>query len=73
MPTGEMALMSAEITLGAVFQSRRPRRLFPVQTTPTAILGRQYAVSRDGQRFLVAVRQPTPSVPLSVNWLSTTK
>jgi Tol biopolymer transport system component len=74
-PTGEMSLMSAEVTLGDVFESRPPRRLFPVQTMPSGGLTRQYAVGRDGKRFLVAVRQQLPSAPLTVvvNWSSDLK
>ena len=68
--TGQMSLMRAEVTLGEVFQSRPPRPLFTVQTMPSGGLARHYAVSRDGRRFLVAVRQPAPQVPLTVvaNW-----
>ena len=71
-PTGEMALMSAEVTLGEVFHSRPPRRLFAVQTMPSGGLTRHYAAGRDGKRFLFAVRQQLPSVPLTVvvNWLA---
>jgi len=74
-PTGEMALMSTDVTLGEVFQSRPPRRLFSVQTFPSSGLTRHYAISKDGKRFLVAVRQPLPSAPLTVlvNWLSSLK
>jgi Tol biopolymer transport system component len=73
--SGEPALMSAEVVPSEVFQSRRPRRLFPVHTVPSSGLTRHYAVSRDGTRFLVAVRQQTAPVPLTVvvNWLSQTK
>ena len=72
---GEMALMSAEVVPGEVFQSRRPRRLFPVQTFPSSGLTRHYALSRDGKRFLMAVRQQMATVPLTVvvNWLSQVK
>ena len=68
--SGQTALMRAEVALGDVFQSRPPRALFNVQTMSSGGLSRHYAVSRDGQRFLVAVRQPTPPVPLTVvvNW-----
>ena len=55
---------------GEVFQSR-PRRLFPVQTMPSGGLARHYEVGRDGKRFVFALRQQLPSVPLTivVNWL----
>lgn len=46
--------MSTEVTLGEVFQSRPPRRLFPVQTIPSSGLTRHYALSKDGKRFLFA-------------------
>ena len=49
----------------------KPVRLFKTRLAPfSAISRQQYAVSRDGQRFLMIVNDdvPTPSISLILNW-----
>ena len=60
--------MSVTVTQLEPFQFSQPRRLFPVKTAPPGGVSRNYAVSRDGTRFLVAVRLPGPAAP----WVVTT-
>ena len=74
-PTGEMTLMRVEITPGQAFHAGAPRPMFPVRTMASGGLARLYAVGRDGERFLVAVRQPIAPVPLNVvvNWATSVK
>jgi serine/threonine protein kinase/Tol biopolymer transport system component len=65
--TGD-ALMSVKVEQLEPFQFAQPRRLFMVKTAPPGGVSRHYAVSRDGTRFLVAVRLPAPAKP----WVVTT-
>jgi hypothetical protein len=65
--TGD-ALMSAKVEQLEPFQFAQPRRLFAVKIAPPGGVSRHYAVSRDGTRFLVAVRLPAPATP----WVVTT-
>jgi Tol biopolymer transport system component len=67
-------LMSVEVTgTGATFSPSRPRALFPTAVTwlENQALGRHYAPSRDGQRFLIAnATDQARSMPITVvlNW-----
>ena len=60
--TGD-ALMSVKVEQLEPFQFAQPRRLFMVKTAPPGGVSRHYAVSRDGTRFLVAVRLPVSAKP----------
>ena len=67
-------LMSVEFTgTGATFDPTPPRPLFPTRVTwlENQALGRHYAPSRDGQRFLIAnATEQARSMPITVvlNW-----
>jgi hypothetical protein len=67
-------LMAAAIDLTGSFQADAATALFTVNTTGTAAaIGHQYAVSKDGRRFLVnSLQQEAGIMPLTVvvNWLS---
>ncbi len=61
-------LMSVAVNPGASFASGTPRALFTtgLEITPVKIYMNQYAVSRDGQRFLLNRRVPeTPSAAIT--------
>jgi Tol biopolymer transport system component len=67
-------LTAVAVDTASGFQARSPQVLFPVTTLGTNVPGRQYDVSRDGQRFLVNfVQQQSATMPLTVvvNWPST--
>lgn len=54
---------------GAEFQASAPRPLFEIE-------GANYAVSRDGQRFLISVvteRAPAPPINVALNWTAEAK
>lgn len=68
-PSGDM--MAVETRLGPSFQSGTPQRLFSSGTDQTVgTIRHTYAVTRDGQRFLINVPQRFNSQPLTalVNW-----
>ena len=68
----EYTMMAVPIETTRQFEAGIPRALFGTGVTVTA-LGRQYAVSKDGKRFLINVPQVRPSLaPLTVvvNWLA---
>jgi Tol biopolymer transport system component len=65
------ALMSVAITATPTFQVGMPQRLFAASPSPGDPGGRSYAVSDDGQRFLV--RRPVreralPATTVVMNW-----
>jgi Tol biopolymer transport system component/predicted Ser/Thr protein kinase len=63
-------LMAVSVKSGATFETSVPKSLFPL-VVPAGGVGRQsYAVTNDGQRFLVAASVGEKSVPLTVvlNW-----
>ena len=63
-------MMAAAITVGKEIQAGVPRALFPTTLLRTADK-HTYAVTKDGKRFLVPVRDPRQlSVPITVvlNW-----
>jgi hypothetical protein len=69
-PAGRLMTVSVEAT--DTFRAGAPKELFSVSTRPGGIAS-QYAVSRDGQRFLVSVLEQRPAdTPLTVviDWLS---
>ena len=68
-------LMAAAVDTTHEFQAGTPAALFAVATLPNSgpAFGRQYAATKDGQRFLVnVVQEPSLAIPLTVvvNWLS---
>ena len=67
-------IMAVPVRPGANFEAGAPKELFPVDTVGLNNVRRQYAVSPDGQRFLVnlAADDNGPMVLLQ-NWLSSTK
>jgi hypothetical protein len=64
-------MMAVTVNATADFEVGVPQALFPVEM-PVATTTRQFAVSRDGQRFLVNARSAA-SIPepltVVVNWL----
>jgi Tol biopolymer transport system component len=67
----ESRMMAAAVDTGGQFESGTPIPLFTVATIPVSI-ARQYAVSKDGRRFLVnTIQQQSTTTPLTVvmNWL----
>jgi Tol biopolymer transport system component len=68
-PNGDM--MAATVQFTPHFEAGAPHALFTSGTDPTVgTLRHTYAVSRDGQRFLVNVpeRKVAPSITVLVNW-----
>jgi eukaryotic-like serine/threonine-protein kinase len=67
-------MMAAAIDTTGQFQNSTPTPLFTIATPGNRrIGGRQYAVTKDGQRFLVNVLEQQPTaIPLTVlvNWLA---
>ena len=68
-PSG--AMMAVDVTLGATIDLGTPRTLFPAVSFDNVPTGHNYAVSNDGQRFLV--RKPMqaselPATTVFVNW-----
>jgi hypothetical protein len=67
-------LMAAAVKTGPSFESGVPTRLFATRITPPtlSLIRNQYAVSADGQRFLV---RGVPSQPITVvsNWTAALK
>jgi eukaryotic-like serine/threonine-protein kinase len=62
-------LMAVTVRAGATFDAEAPRPLFETRLDGTA-LRQTYAVSADGNRFLlnVAVESGTPPVTIVINW-----
>ncbi|MBI3401802.1 MAG: protein kinase [Acidobacteria bacterium] len=70
--TVDGTIMSAEIRTGLQFEMSIPRALFPAEVLELAT-GREYAVTKDGQRFLVLVPPPRlnqTALTVVVNWLA---
>ena len=67
-------IMAVPVRGGASFEAGAPKELFPVDTIGLNYARRQYAVSPDGQRFLVNVNFDNngPMVLLQ-NWLNSPK
>jgi eukaryotic-like serine/threonine-protein kinase len=72
--TSDSTLMVASYTTTPTFQASSPRPLFQSRAINGAAGRATYAVTRDGQRFLVASRPlQSPTAPFTVvtNWLAT--
>jgi eukaryotic-like serine/threonine-protein kinase len=71
--SGAMTAVPIEVTDTVVAGS--PKTLFPIGAL--GILSRPYAVTKDGQRFLVQARPPAAASPIPltvvINWTSTLK
>jgi eukaryotic-like serine/threonine-protein kinase len=64
-------LMAVEVKLGPTFEAKTPQLLFPVRVLTITEFKNHYAVTRDGQRFLVnSVIEETATNPITVvvNW-----
>jgi dipeptidyl aminopeptidase/acylaminoacyl peptidase len=70
-PDGSM--MSAAVRKLARLEIDVPQKLFQVQVNLTIGHGNEYGVSKDGQKFFVAVHDPTPPITVTVNpaWAAT--
>jgi Tol biopolymer transport system component len=71
---GNGTLMAVDVKLGATFEGGEPRRLFTTRFRRS--LAREYDVSPDGQKFLVAVApsdEALPPITLVQNWTSLLK
>ena len=66
----DLKFMAAAIDMTSGFRAETPAALFPIPNGIVFTTGTQYAVSRDGQRFLVNIRQRQAPAPLTVvvNW-----
>jgi eukaryotic-like serine/threonine-protein kinase len=74
--SGDRKIMAVEIKLGAAFEARAPVALFETHLLIEAAFTRSYAVSGDGQRFLVnSAGDGTDKTPISVvvNWTAGVK
>ena len=70
----DFRFMAAAVETTSSFRADTPVALFPIVGNPGLfVVGRQYAVSRDGQRFLFNMRERQTTAPLTVivNWTST--
>ena len=66
-------LMAVSVTSSGTFEAAAPRPLFKTRITDTGTNGMNYAVTSDGQRFLVHTitdDTPTSSMTLLLNWLA---
>jgi hypothetical protein len=65
-------LTAVSVTLGSKgFQAEQPKRLFPLSILSNFIIGRNYEVSNDGQRFLTPIIPDGGSAPpltVDLNW-----
>jgi serine/threonine protein kinase/Tol biopolymer transport system component len=71
--SGDSRMMAATVDTTGTFRSDDPVTLFSAPAAANG-LGRQYAVSRDGGRFLLnAAQEKSAAIPLTVvvNWLAT--
>jgi Tol biopolymer transport system component len=60
---------------GTTFESGAAVSLFKVPMAPTQLIGRDYDVSPDGQRFLVGTLVAAPATPVTIviNWPASLK
>ncbi len=60
---------------GKTFESGAADTLFKVSMAPTQLIGRDYDVSPDGQRFLVGTLVDAPATPVTIvlNWPASLK
>jgi Tol biopolymer transport system component len=71
--TAEDRLAAVPIVVTETFQAGDPRELFDVSFTPPSVNAYPYAVSADGQRFLVITPEETVSnaaISVVLNWAS---
>ena len=74
--SSDSKMMAATVDTTGQFQHGVPTPLFTVaaaENNAAGIIGKQYAVTKDGQRFLVNVnQQQSKALPLTVvvNWLA---
>lgn len=66
-------LMSAAVETGRAFKPGVPRKLFTVPVGLTVGWGNEYAVSSDGNRFLVNVLSRPKPITVVLDWLALTK
>jgi hypothetical protein len=66
-------LMSVAVETERMFRHEQPRKLFTVQVNQTFGLGNEYAVSKDGRRFLVNVLPSPKHITVVLDWLPLTK
>jgi hypothetical protein len=65
-------MMAVEVQPGAAMQAGRPKTLFQTHGPTFSNVGFTYAVTPDGQRFLVNTRREessnSPPIHIVVNW-----
>jgi hypothetical protein len=64
-------LMAVEVKLGATFEAKAPQPLFSTRVLAITEFPSHYAVTSDGQRFLVTsqiVDSETSPISVFVNW-----
>jgi hypothetical protein len=66
-------LMSVAVETGQTFKHEQARKLFTVQVNQTFGQGNEYAVSKDGSRFLVNVLPSPKHITVVLDWLLLTK
>ena len=65
--------MAVDVTLGATFEASAPKTLFDTRVLNLTDSRTQYAVTADGQRFLIlSMIEETSATPISivVNWMA---
>ena len=71
--SADLKLMSVDLQPGAMLQVGRPKALFQTRGPTFSNIGFTYAVSNDGQRFLVNTRanemDTSPPIHVLVNWI----
>ena len=66
-------LMSVAVETGPTFTREQPRKLFTVRVNQTIGAGNEYAVSKDGSRFLINVLPSPKHITVVQDWLLLTK
>ena len=70
--SADRRVMAVSVTGGATFEAGKPETLFAVNTPELMLpFGRRYAVTPDGQRFVIAERttdEGPPPLTVVVNW-----
>ncbi len=62
-------MMSVAVEPGRTFTHEQPRKLFTVQVNQSLGSGNEYAVSKDGSRFLVNVLPSPKHITVVLDWL----
>ena len=68
--------MAVDVKLGATFEASVPKTLFGTRVLSLTDFRNQYAVTGDGQRFLInSTTEETGTIPISVvvNWTTDLK